>query len=101
MHRRLMACALFAGTAVLMPAADAAAQQTLNLSLGYFAVRGADARVEGDVINTNSTFLAFDVEDFNTSSIGRYRPRPRRGSTAAAGSARRAACRPAAPAPGC
>ncbi len=70
MHRRLMACALVAGTAVLMPAADAAAQQTLNLSLGYFAVRGADARVEGDVINTNSTFLAFDVEDFNTASIG-------------------------------
>jgi hypothetical protein len=65
-----MACTLLAGTAVLLTAADSAAQQTLNLSLGYFTVRGEDARVEGDVITTNSTFLAFDVDDFNAASIG-------------------------------
>jgi hypothetical protein len=65
-----MACALLAGAAVLLSAADAAAQQTLNFSLGYFTVRGEDARAEGDVINQNSTFLAFDVSDFNSASIG-------------------------------
>ena len=70
MLTRLMTCALLAGAAVLMTARDAAAQQTLNLSLGFFAVRGEDARTEGDVINVNRTFLAFDVSDFNTASIG-------------------------------
>ena len=70
MRRRLMAWTLLACAAVLMAAAEAAAQQTLNLSLGYFAVRGEDARTDGDVINTNSTFLAFDVEEFNTAAIG-------------------------------
>ena len=70
MFRRSMAYALLAGAAVLLPAAEAAAQQTLNFSLGYFTVRGEDARAEGDVINQNSTFLAFDVSDFNSASIG-------------------------------
>jgi len=70
MFRRSMACALLAGAALLLPAADAAAQQTLNFSLGYFTVRGEDARTEGDVINANSTFLAFDVSEFNSASIG-------------------------------
>lgn len=70
MRRRLMACSLLAGAMALMTAADAAAQQTLNLTIGYFAVRGEDARVDGDVLNTNSTFLAFDVDEFNMASIG-------------------------------
>jgi hypothetical protein len=65
-----MACALLAGAAVLAAAPEAAAQQTLNLSLGYFTPRGPDARTEGDVLNANSTFLAFDVSDFNGASIG-------------------------------
>ena len=51
-------------------APPAAAQQTVNLSLGYFAVRGEDARVDDDVLNENLNFLAFDVDDFNTVSIG-------------------------------
>ena len=70
MLRRSMACALLAGAAVLAAAPEAAAQQTLNLSLGYFTPRGPDARTEGDVLNANSTFLAFDVSDFNGASIG-------------------------------
>jgi hypothetical protein len=70
MRRRLTLCTLVAGAALLAVAADAAAQQTLNFSLGYLTVRGEDARVEGDVLNTNSTFLAFDVSDFNTASVG-------------------------------
>jgi hypothetical protein len=70
MRRRLMVCTLVAGAAVLAVASEAAAQQTLNFSLGYFAVRGEDARADGDVLNTSSTFLAFDVSDFNSASVG-------------------------------
>jgi hypothetical protein len=61
----LMACAIVAGSA-----ADAAAQQTLNFSLGLFTPRGEDARVEGDVLDADRTFLAFDVRDFNSASVG-------------------------------
>jgi hypothetical protein len=67
---RFMTCALVAGATVLTTAREAQAQQTLNLSLGGFVVRGEDARTEGDVINANRTFLAFDVSDFNSASIG-------------------------------
>jgi hypothetical protein len=70
MLRRWTACALLAGAAVLTAAPEAAAQQTLNFSLGIFTPRGADARTDGDVLNTNSTFLAFDVDEFNGASIG-------------------------------
>jgi hypothetical protein len=70
MLRRWTACALLAGAAVLTAAPEAAAQQTLNFSLGIFTPRGADARTDGDVLNVNSTFLAFDVDEFNGASIG-------------------------------
>ena len=46
------------------------AQQTVNFTLGYFTVRGEDARVEGDILNDNRNFLVFDHSDFNTASIG-------------------------------
>jgi hypothetical protein len=42
----------------------------VNLDIGYFTVRGQDARVEGDVLNANRNFLTFDVDDFNGASIG-------------------------------
>jgi hypothetical protein len=48
----------------------ARAQQTVNLSLGYFTVRGQDARVAGDVLNANRNFLTFDIDDFDGGSIG-------------------------------
>lgn len=69
MLTRWMRC-LVAGAALLMTAGEAAAQQTLNFSLGYFTLRGEDARTEGDVLNANRTFLAFDLADFNGPSIG-------------------------------
>lgn len=58
--------------AVLMAASvhPAAAQQTLNLSVGYFTVRGEDARVERDVLNQSRNVLAFDVADFNGAAVG-------------------------------
>ena len=51
-------------------AQPARAQQTFNVSLGYFTPRGQDARVTGDVLNANRNFLEFDVKDFNGASIG-------------------------------
>lgn len=63
--RLLMLCG-----ALLAPAVPAAAQQTLNFSLGYFTPRGEDARVEGDVLNANRNFLLFDVSDFAGASVG-------------------------------
>lgn len=68
MPTRLIPVLLLACTA-LAPA-TASAQQTINFSLGVFTPRGADARVAGDVLNANSTFLFFDVGDFKSASIG-------------------------------
>ena len=53
MHTRLTLLMLLASGALMMNARPVAAQQTLNFSLGYFTVRGEDARVEGDVLNAN------------------------------------------------
>lgn len=67
----LVLCA--AGTLLLGPQ-PAAAQQTLNFSLGYFTVRGEDARVENDVLNANlaagEAALSFDISDFNSAEVG-------------------------------
>jgi outer membrane protein W len=55
----------------LMNAATASAQQqTLNFSLGYFAVRGEDARVDGDALVENRNLYLFDFDDFNSASLG-------------------------------
>src|SRR5262245_22623151 len=51
-------------------AAPTSAQQTVNFSLGYFVVRGEDARVDGDVLVANREILLFDMSDFNTVSFG-------------------------------
>jgi hypothetical protein len=70
MQTRLIVLTLLAGAALAMSVQTAAAQQTLNFSLGYFTVRGEDARVEGDVLNENRNFLVFDVGDFNGATVG-------------------------------
>jgi len=67
MTRRLIIVIVCSAT--LFPQA-ARAQQTVNLTLGYFTVRGQDARIAGDVLNANRNFLTFDVNDFNGASIG-------------------------------
>jgi hypothetical protein len=62
---------LVAAAAALLGAAQpAAAQQTLNFTFGYFAVRGEDARVDDDILNENRNFRVFDISDFNAASIG-------------------------------
>jgi hypothetical protein len=64
------ALALACTALVCFDARPALAQQTFNVSLGYFTLRGQDARVSGDVLNANRNFLTFDVKDFNGASIG-------------------------------
>ncbi len=70
MLTRFASGAVLVAMAVLAAPGVAAAQQTFNFSLGYFTPRGEDARVEGDVLNANRNFLAFDIEDFNGASVG-------------------------------
>jgi len=61
---------LCAAGAILVCAPPASAQQTLNFALGYFTVRGEDARVEHDVLNENRNFLVFEIGDFNGATVG-------------------------------
>ncbi len=69
MLTRSAAAALVCGALLLVPE-PAAAQQTLNFTLGYFTVLGEDARVDRDVLNAHRNFLAFDLADFNGATAG-------------------------------
>jgi hypothetical protein len=55
---------------LLAGAQPALAQQTLNFTLGYFSVRGEDARVDNDVITENRHLFAFDVDEFSGATAG-------------------------------
>lgn len=67
--------AKFAWTAALalaitvLNAGAAAAQQTVNFSVGAFSLRGEDARVNGDVLIANRDLFLFDFSDFRSASI--------------------------------
>ena len=63
----------------LSAAVPASAQdQALSFNIGYFALRGSDARVTGDVLNANRCIdstsacepLLFEVNDFNNATFG-------------------------------
>jgi hypothetical protein len=69
MVTRLASSFLLAGACVAATPAAAAAQQTLNFSLGGFAPRGFDARVAGDTLVENRDFLVFDMSDFTGGSV--------------------------------
>jgi hypothetical protein len=72
MLKKVIASGVLAG-ATLMCATAASAQdlrQTVNFTLGYFTPLGPDARDDDDVLNANSTFLYFDLDDFNGASVG-------------------------------
>ena len=56
--------------AVVICARPAHAQQTLNFTLGYFSPLGWESRTNGDVLDANSSFLAFDIEEFGGASVG-------------------------------
>jgi hypothetical protein len=74
MLKNLIAKGMLVGAATLMCATAASAQdrgqQTVNFTLGYFTPLGFEARDDDDVLNSNSTFLLFDIEDFNGASVG-------------------------------
>jgi hypothetical protein len=62
-------------TALVLLPGVAAAQQGVSLNIGYFAVRGEDARVAGDTIVADlfqpyPDALAFNVSDFNSATVG-------------------------------
>ena len=56
--------------ASLLWSSPAQAQQSLSLNLGYFAVRGADTRIQDDVLIENLNLFAFDLRDFNNGTVG-------------------------------
>jgi len=57
--------------AVLASAAPALAQrQTVNFTIGGFVPRGEDARVDGDVLVEDRTFLVFNVDEFKSATVG-------------------------------
>ena len=65
------ACTAALALAIGLFGTDAAhAQGQLNLSVGLFAVRGEDGRVDGDVLVENRELFLFDFKDFNTISFG-------------------------------
>jgi hypothetical protein len=68
--RSRFAWTVLTGLIVALHADAASAQQSLNFSLGYFTVRGEDARVDGDVLVENREVYLFDFSDFNTASFG-------------------------------
>lgn len=70
MHKPLIPVLVLACTVAVLVPATASAQQTVNFSLGVFTPRGEDARVSGDVLNADRTFLFFDVKDFKSASVG-------------------------------
>jgi len=47
-----------------------AQQQTVNFTIGGFVPRSEDARVAGDVINENHSFLVFDNDEFKSVTAG-------------------------------
>ncbi len=47
-----------------------AQQSSLNLNLGYFALRGEDTRIVDDVIVENLGLFAFDLDEFTNGRVG-------------------------------
>jgi opacity protein-like surface antigen len=45
-------------------------RHSIGFNLGYFAVRGEDSRVTGDVLLADLPSLAFEIKDFNSAAVG-------------------------------
>ena len=69
MRSLTVATAVFVLAGLLAPATSFA-QQSLNFYVGGFVPKGEDARDRQDVLWNNLDFLAFDIKDFNTGSVG-------------------------------
>ena len=70
MRTRAGGAAFITAVALLLPSVPASAQQTLNVSLGYFTLRGEDARVENDVLTDHRNTLEFELKDFHGPTVG-------------------------------
>jgi hypothetical protein len=79
MLKQITGWLVLAGAVVLGAVDTASAQQTLNFNIGYFTVKGQDARVgagctscgaDVDVLLANHDFLTFDFKDFNGATVG-------------------------------
>ena len=80
MMKRLVAVVWTLGLAAgmtLAAAGPASAQvtivdsrQSINFNLGYFALKGADSRVDEDVLLGDLDAFAFDIDDFNGATFG-------------------------------
>ncbi|MEW6319926.1 MAG: hypothetical protein AB1635_02435 [Acidobacteriota bacterium] len=55
---------------LLLVTPSVSAQQLLNVSIGAFTVRGEDGRLADDVLLENRSVFLFDIEDFNSASVG-------------------------------
>ena len=69
-HLGWNALVLCAVLAPLAPAPALAQQQTVNVTIGGFVPRGEDARVAGDVLVEDRTFLVFNVDEFKSATVG-------------------------------
>jgi hypothetical protein len=73
MLKNVMATSVLVCAVLLMSASASSAQdarQTVNFTLGYFTPFGLDGRDDDDVLLENSTFLLFEIDDFNGASVG-------------------------------
>jgi hypothetical protein len=70
MRSRIVCTTAVVLTLSLASADSALAQQTLNFTVGYFTVRGEDARAPGDVLVSNRGLFLFDFADFNSATFG-------------------------------
>ena len=67
---RFRIAGLAAVLALLIADTAFAQQQSFNFSLGLFAPRGEDSRVDGDALVINRDIYLFDFSDFNSPSLG-------------------------------
>ncbi|MDE3153493.1 MAG: hypothetical protein KGN76_00200 [Acidobacteriota bacterium] len=70
MLRKSFVIVLALAATLALQARPAFADQWLGLNLGYFATRGQDGRVAGDVIAANRTFLTFNPNDLRNATVG-------------------------------
>lgn len=65
MLRKTMLAGLLVVTALVLLPGVAAAQQSLAINVGYFALRGESSRPTEDVLVQDLQFHAFNIKDFN------------------------------------
>lgn len=70
MFRKTTIAAVLMGTALVLLPGVAAAQQSVSFNLGYFALRGLDARPVEDVLVQDLNYHAFDIHHFNGATVG-------------------------------